>query len=297
VVTGVLPVNPMTGTVFPVQVQFRDQFGNIETGVNGPVTLSLQSGPVGSVLSGTVTVNAVNGVADFNNLSVNRAGKYTFQAALQGLSASPVGELTATANRLVPAFATTVVAGRKFRFTATAKDAAGKVVASLIGGVTLELVSGPSGAFLSGATVRPMSKGVAIFTPVVSRSGHYLLRLSMGDLVTLIKFDTVPPSGRRVPKPGAKGSPTFTYQSSGLTPAEQFQLHDLQQQYGFHTASPAPANLGLGEKWFQDSADNWFTITSDGRIRAWSSGSGLAATDLTIVASAVWGDLTLLFNA
>ena len=45
------------------------------------MTLSLGNNPGGGTLSGTLTVAAVNGVATFNNLSINAAGSgYTLVA-------------------------------------------------------------------------------------------------------------------------------------------------------------------------------------------------------------------------
>ncbi len=58
----------------PVTVDVVDSMGNIVTGSSAPVTLSLKSNPTGATLGGTTTVNAVNGVATFNNLTVNKAG-------------------------------------------------------------------------------------------------------------------------------------------------------------------------------------------------------------------------------
>ncbi len=56
------------------------------------VTLSIASGPAGAKLLGTTTVRAVNGVADFTNLSLSLPGTYT---------------LTATGGALTPDFSNT----------------------------------------------------------------------------------------------------------------------------------------------------------------------------------------------
>ena len=55
----------------PVLVDADDKFGNIATTYNGPVTITLAGGATG--LGGTVTVNAVAGVATFTNLSISHA--------------------------------------------------------------------------------------------------------------------------------------------------------------------------------------------------------------------------------
>ena len=51
------------------------------TGYNGSVTIALANNPGGSTLGGTLTVPAVNGVATFSGLTLNKAGTgYTLKA-------------------------------------------------------------------------------------------------------------------------------------------------------------------------------------------------------------------------
>ena len=58
-----------------------DANGNTITTNNSQlVTLSIASGPAGTKLLGTTTVRAVNGVADFTNLTLSLAGTYTLTA-------------------------------------------------------------------------------------------------------------------------------------------------------------------------------------------------------------------------
>ena len=52
------------------------------TSDSSSVTLAIGTNPGSGTLSGTVTVAAVNGVATFSNLSINKAGTgYTLTAA------------------------------------------------------------------------------------------------------------------------------------------------------------------------------------------------------------------------
>lgn len=97
------PTGPVTvGAPFTATVAIRTtDLGapRVDTAYNGPVTLSLGSGPPGGTLGGTLTVNAVNGVATFTNLTVSAAGTgYTLQALAP--SAPPVG--TSAAFNAVP---------------------------------------------------------------------------------------------------------------------------------------------------------------------------------------------------
>jgi hypothetical protein len=70
-----------------VTVQVQDQFGNVTTS-SAAVTMGLGTKPPGSKLNGTKTVNAVNGVATFSNLSINKTGTFTLVASATGLSAA-----------------------------------------------------------------------------------------------------------------------------------------------------------------------------------------------------------------
>jgi hypothetical protein len=70
VITGV-DVNP-AGTPLTVDVLNGD--GTIDMSSSAPVTIALAANPSGGVLSGTTTVNAVNGVATFSTLTIDKAG-------------------------------------------------------------------------------------------------------------------------------------------------------------------------------------------------------------------------------
>ena len=65
----------------PVQVAILDATGNIVTTATDAVTIAIGANPGGGGLFGTVTRNAVNGIATFNDLSIERAGNgYTLVA-------------------------------------------------------------------------------------------------------------------------------------------------------------------------------------------------------------------------
>src|SRR2546422_302263 len=76
------------GTISPaVQVAAQDDAGNTVVGFGADITIALGNNPGGGTLSGTTTVTAVNGVATFSNLSINRAGNgYTLVATGTGLT-------------------------------------------------------------------------------------------------------------------------------------------------------------------------------------------------------------------
>ena len=60
----------------PVVVDAEDQFGSVATSpTNGPVTIALANNATGG-FTGTLTVNAINGVATFTNLEIDTDGTY-----------------------------------------------------------------------------------------------------------------------------------------------------------------------------------------------------------------------------
>jgi hypothetical protein len=71
-------------TLSPVVVQVQSVTGSVVNTSSAPVTLT--ASPIG--LNGTLTVNAVNGVATFSNLSFTTPGNYTLTAASPGLASA-----------------------------------------------------------------------------------------------------------------------------------------------------------------------------------------------------------------
>jgi len=86
------PVDTPQGQTLPnVSVEFLNSSDQLDTSINGNVTLTLQGG--NGTLSGTTTEAAVNGVATFTDLSVDdQGGTYTL------LASSPSANSTVTSN-------------------------------------------------------------------------------------------------------------------------------------------------------------------------------------------------------
>ena len=89
----------VNATISPaVTVQLLDVNGNLVTTATDSVTLSISTNPGGGTLGGTVSVNAVNGVATFNDLSIDAAGTgYTLDASVIGLTNVTSDPFTITA--------------------------------------------------------------------------------------------------------------------------------------------------------------------------------------------------------
>ena len=81
-----------------VTVAVRDAGGALTPLFTGPVTIALNAGATGAVLSGTSTVNAVAGVATFSTLSVNLVGAgFTLTATSGALTAATSASFAVTA--------------------------------------------------------------------------------------------------------------------------------------------------------------------------------------------------------
>ncbi len=91
VVTTLPPSTVLPGGGFGFTVKAEDSSGNVDTGFNGTVTVSLVNNPGGSSSSlggSNLTVTAVNGVATFSGLTLNVAASgYTLQATSAALDA------------------------------------------------------------------------------------------------------------------------------------------------------------------------------------------------------------------
>ena len=78
-------------------VAIKDATGNTVTTSSDSITLAIGSNPGSGTLSGTATVTAINGVATFSGLSIDKAGTgYTLTAAsgsLTGATSSTFGTL------------------------------------------------------------------------------------------------------------------------------------------------------------------------------------------------------------
>ncbi|HVH09642.1 MAG TPA: hypothetical protein VM736_07585, partial [Gemmatimonadales bacterium] len=89
--TSGAPISPA------VQVTAQDNSGNTATSFSGSVTIALGANPNGGTLSGTRTASAVNGVATFSNLSIDKPGSgYTLQATASGLTGATSATFTIT---------------------------------------------------------------------------------------------------------------------------------------------------------------------------------------------------------
>jgi hypothetical protein len=193
------PVTTSAGsTITPaVRVAIQDASGNTVTSATDQVTLAIGANPGSGTLSGTKTVSAVNGVAVFSNLSIDKTGNgYTLTAAstgLPGATSPPFDILTGSANHLVFLTGPTDrVVGEKFSpaLQVQVQDAGGNPVVGALGQITL--TSSVTGTLSGTATAAPVF-GTATFSNLAineAGSGYTLTALSSGvNSQTSVAFD------------------------------------------------------------------------------------------------------------
>lgn len=202
----------------PPTVQILDGNGNVVTSSSASVTVALSSNPAGGTLSGTKTVTAVNGVATFSGLSINKSGSYTLAATSTGLTGATSNSFTINPGAATRLVATGTISGQASDSPALGplsieqQDANGNPVPAGPGGTTVTLSSTSSGGRFAPSPGGTATTTVSITAGLSSTSVYY------GDTVV--------------------GSPTITATAGGLTsatlaasitPASASQLKFLQQ--------------------------------------------------------------------
>src|SRR6266566_1910938 len=85
--TGQPSVTTQDSAMKPVRVTAYDSLGNTATNLAGSIGLALEPASNGGTLSGGTPINAVNGIATFPSLSVDKASTgYTLRATASGLT-------------------------------------------------------------------------------------------------------------------------------------------------------------------------------------------------------------------
>jgi hypothetical protein len=100
------PGNGVAGSPLSTQpvVKAVDNDGNLDPNFNGAVTLTISNNPSGGTLGGTKTVNAINGLATFTNISINKPGVgYTLAANSGGLTGATSAPFNVTPAGPAPA--------------------------------------------------------------------------------------------------------------------------------------------------------------------------------------------------
>jgi hypothetical protein len=228
-----------------VQVAAQNDAGQTITSFTGNITVAIGTNPGGGTLSGTTSAAAVNGVATFSNLSINKAGTgYTLTAASTGLAGATSGAFNVTAGAVsasqstVSASPTTITAGTgTSTVTVTARDVnanpisgATVVLAATGSGNTLTQPAGPTNGSgvatgtLSSTVAEPKTVSATINGIAVTQTATVTVSSGTGDLAvtTSTSGSSLDPDGYSVAVDGGpaqaigiNGTFTFTSLSAG----------------------------------------------------------------------------------
>ena len=166
------PVTTPAGQVFVVKVAAQDASNNPDTTFTGAVTLAIKfgTGSPRATLGGTVTVNAVNGVADFTGQGLNivkAASGYILMASASGLAGAesqPFDITSGTATQLVVTTSpSNTAAGAPLTLAVEVRDAFDNLATSYSGVVDLTIATNPGGGTLGGTSSKAFSGGIANF--------------------------------------------------------------------------------------------------------------------------------------
>ncbi len=178
---GVQPSDTEAGaTISPaVTVRIEDDDGNLVTSASTAVTLEIDDNPSDGTLSGTTTRNAVDGIATFDDLSIDRAGdEYTLEASAPDLSdvESREFDITETSTRrlVFGVQPSDSEAGVTISPAVTVRiENADGTLHSSSRRVTLSIATNPSDGTLSGTTSRNAVDGIATFDDLsIDRAGE-----------------------------------------------------------------------------------------------------------------------------
>jgi uncharacterized repeat protein (TIGR03803 family) len=178
------------GNSFGLVVEAVDSRGTVVSNFNGLVTMTLAGHPAGGSLGGVVTVQAVNGVATFSGLTLNKAGAgYSLKVTSGSVTTATTKAMSVTANTVSELVVITqppskIAADSAFGLKVAAEDGYGNVVTNYTGTVTLTLVGGPAGATVSGKLTVTLAKSVATFSGLkITHAGKgYRLKAASGSL-------------------------------------------------------------------------------------------------------------------
>lgn len=168
------PMDNLAGVpLSPVVVQVLDQFGDPITN-NEMVTIGFLSNPGGATLAGTVSVPVINGLATFNNLTLNKPGTgvalLAWTNSLPALATSAfdvfstVKKFTVTTTN-----GATASAGSTVTYTVTAVNATNQPVNTFDG--VVKLSSTDKNAVFGQGTSLNLVNGTATFTVTYKTAG------------------------------------------------------------------------------------------------------------------------------
>jgi hypothetical protein len=169
------PATVTAGAAFTVQIDAEAPNGQVDPLFFGNVSIALANNPTGTTLGGTLTVAAVNGVATFSDLTVDKVGTgYTLQAtsgSLTSVTTNSFNVVAAAASTFtLTGFPSPTTAGTAGNFTVTAYDPFGNVATGYLG--TVHFTSSDGQAVLpSDYTFKSGDQGQHNFSATLKTAG------------------------------------------------------------------------------------------------------------------------------
>jgi alpha-tubulin suppressor-like RCC1 family protein len=155
-----------------VVVKVEDAHGNVVTTASNTVAMAIGTNPAAGVLSGTVSIAAVAGVATFSSLSLDKAGSgYTLSATATGLTGATSSPFNVTAGSpariVITTQPTNAIVGSSIApaIAVAITDAAGNATTAT-NSVSLAIGTNPGSGTLSGTTTVAAVGGVASFSDI-----------------------------------------------------------------------------------------------------------------------------------
>jgi len=164
-----------------VAVAVQDAWGNTVASSTAGIALAFATNPTGASLLGTTSHVAAGGVALFGDLSIRKAGTYSFSASSGSLSAATSASFTVSPGSGFLVFSvqpSDSVAGAMLSpsVVVAVQDGFGNVLTTSAANVTVALGSNPAGATLLGSTTRTASAGIAVFNDLnLQKTGAFTL--------------------------------------------------------------------------------------------------------------------------
>src|SRR6266446_1995620 len=219
-----------------VQVSIEDANGTVVNTATNAVTIAIGTNPGGGTLSGTVTANAVAGVATFSNLSIDKTGTgYTLAASaatLTGATSTTFNVTPGTPAKLAFTVQPTDVVSAAAITPAvqvSIQDAQGNLVPTATNSVTIAIGTNPGTGTLSGTLTANAVAGVAMFSNLsIDKTGTgYTLAASAATLTGAISttFNVTPGTPAKL---AFTVQPTDVVSAAAITPAVQVSIQDAQ---------------------------------------------------------------------
>jgi hypothetical protein len=295
------PASIAAGATFSVSIAAHDSAGNLLSSFNGSITLSASDN---SNLKGTLTEQAADGVAVFNDLSITDAsttdgGIYLIASTNDQEGDSDNFVVTPGAVTQLDFSAMPVDAGDNsnnalvnspLTLTVQAEDQYGNVVSSFDGSITLKIGSGPAGAVFGGTTTLAAAGGIATFKDItLDTRGDYTLVASgpattTSDSFTVsdqLVFLTQPP---KLLRPGEPFT-VVVKAEDGLGVVDSRVSGDVTLAYAYAYGSYGSYGYNSGTYGYDYPLDGTTTVKAVGGIATFSSASvPVTANDIVLVA-------------